>query len=43
VQLSIILIELSVLIDALNLGHERVSHLIYAAAQMLGEIEARLR
>ena len=35
--------DLMILIDVLNLGHERVSHLIYAAAQMLGEIEARLR
>jgi hypothetical protein len=35
--------DLIILIDAFNLGHERVSHLIYAAAQMLGEIEARLR
>jgi len=31
-----------VLADAINLGHERVADLIYAATRMLTEIENRI-
>jgi len=35
--------DLMILVDALNLGHERVVDLVYAATQMLDEIERRIK
>ena len=34
--------DLTILVDALNFGHERVEDLVYAAKQMLAEVERRI-
>lgn len=35
--------DLAILVDALNLGHERGAELVYAANRMLAEVESRIQ
>jgi hypothetical protein len=35
--------DLTILVDALNLGHERSSELVYAANRKLIEVESRIQ
>lgn len=35
--------DLTILVDALNLGHERGAELVFAASRMLAEVESRIQ